>query len=156
MPLAQGIQTIDQYRDSLQIEGLLSTTDDSYSKVNVESTTLEKEDGDIDGPFDVAVSITEEVRDDETTQIVYFSSSYITEDQVNQMVSGENIDLIVDCLNQMCDTENPISIYSKDLTVSYLTWTGHAAGSWSLLLIAGIPGAILIFGVVIWFRRRKL
>ena len=156
VPLAQGIQTIDQYRDSLQIEGLLSTTDDSYSKVNVESTTLEKEDGDIDGPFDVAVSITEDVSDDETTQIVYFSSSYITEDQVNQMVSGENIDLIVDCLNQMCDTENPISIYSKDLTVSYLTWTGHAAGSWSLLLIAGIPGAILIFGVVIWFRRRKL
>lgn len=155
VPLAQGIQTIDQYRDTLEIEGLLSTTSDSYSKVNVESTTLEKEDGDIDGPFNVGVSIQEEIDEDRTTQIVYFSSSYMTEDQVNQMVSGGNVELVMDCLNWMCDTENPVSIASKDLSVSYLTWTGQAAGSWSLILIAVLPGAILIFGVVVWLRRRK-
>lgn len=155
VPVAQGIQTIDQYRDSLTIESLLSTTSSSYSKVNMESSTLEKEEGDIDGPFDVAVSIQEEIDDDTTTQIVYFSSSYITEDQVNQMVSGGNIDLVIDSLNWMCDTEDSVSIPSKDLSVSYLTWTGHAAGSWSLILIAVLPGAILIFGVVVWLRRRK-
>ena len=155
VPLAQGIQTIDQYRDTLEIEGLLSTTSDSYSKVNVESTTLEKEDGDIDGPFNVGVSIQEEIDEDRTTQIVYFSSSYMTEDQVNQMVSGGNVELVMDCLNWMCDTENPVSIASKDLSVSYLTWTGQAVGSWSLILIAVLPGAILIFGVVVWLRRRK-
>lgn len=121
----------------------------------MESSTLEKEEGDIDGPFDVAVSIQEEIDDDTTTQIVYFSSSYITEDQVNQMVSGGNIDLVIDSLNWMCDTEDSVSIPSKDLSVSYLTWTGHAAGSWSLILIAVLPGAILIFGVVVWLRRRK-
>ena len=155
VPVAQGIQTIDQYRDSLTIESLLSTTSSSYSKVNMESSTLEKEEGDIDGPFDVAVSIQDEIDDDTTTQIVYFSSSYITEDQVNQMVSGGNIDLVIDSLNWMCDTEDSVSIPSKDLSVSYLTWTGHAAGSWSLILIAVLPGAILIFGVVVWLRRRK-
>ena len=71
------------------------------------------------------------------------------------MVSGGNIDLVIDSLNWMCDTEDSVSIPSKDLSVSYLTWTGHAAGSWSLILIAVLPGAILIFGVVVWMRRRK-
>ena len=50
---------------------------------------------------------------------------------------------------------NTVSVQAKDLTVSYLTWTGHAAGSWSICLVLVIPGAILILGVVIWMRRRK-
>lgn len=155
VPVAQGIKKIDKYRDSLDIQSLLSTTTSSYSKVNMNSETLEKEEGDIDGPFDTAVSIREEVDEDTETQIVYFSISAILQEQVNQMVSGGNIDLVMDCLSWMCKSENTVSVQAKDLTVSYLTWTGHAAGSWSICLVLVIPGAILILGVVIWMRRRK-
>lgn len=155
VPVAQGIQKIDQYRDSLEIQSLLSTTSASYSKINISSDTLEKEDGDIDGPFDVGVSVTEQIDDDTETQIVYYSTSAILDDQVNQMVSGGNEQMVLDSLSWMCKNESSVSVPVKSLQVSYLTWTGHAAGSWSLCLIAVIPGAILIFGVVVWMRRRK-
>lgn len=155
IPAAQGIQTIDKYRDSLEIQSLLSTTSDAYSKTNMESTTVEKEEGDVDGPFDLAVSVQENIDDNTSTQLVYISTSVIQDDQVNQMVSGGNVDFIMDCLNWMCETEDSVTIQSKDISVSYLTWTGHAAGSWSTILIAVIPGGILIFGVAVWLRRRK-
>ena len=44
IPVAQGIKKIDKYRDSLDIQSLLSTTSSSYSKVNMNSETLEKEE----------------------------------------------------------------------------------------------------------------
>lgn len=52
MPLAQGIETVDNYRDSLTIQNILTTSDSAYSKVNVENMqTMEKESEDIDGPL---------------------------------------------------------------------------------------------------------
>ena len=73
MPLAQGIVKSDNYRDSLEITDILTTSDGSYSKVNVEDMqTMEKESDDIDGPFAVGVSITENLDDEKETQIVYY------------------------------------------------------------------------------------
>ena len=78
MPLAQGIETLDNIRDSLDIQSILTTSDSAYSKTDLENMqTMEKESSDIDGPFDLGVSITEDVGDDAQTQIVYFASSSI-------------------------------------------------------------------------------
>ena len=60
VPLAQGIKKADNIRDTLNISSILTTSDSAYSKTNLKDMdTMEKEDGDIDGPFDLAVSITE-------------------------------------------------------------------------------------------------
>ena len=64
MPYAQGIQKSDDVRDTVNIESLLTTSDSAYSKTDLNSGSLEKEDGDVDGPFDLGVSITETVDDD--------------------------------------------------------------------------------------------
>ncbi len=65
MPIAQPITELEDARDTLEISPILSTTDDAYAKTNVDNMeTLEKEDGDTDGPFNVGVAITEEVGTD--------------------------------------------------------------------------------------------
>ncbi|MCD7819300.1 MAG: GldG family protein [Lachnospiraceae bacterium] len=59
---AQGIESTEDARDTLSISSVLTTSDDAYSKTDVENmTTYEKEDGDIDGPLDLGVLITETV-----------------------------------------------------------------------------------------------
>ena len=156
-PYAQGIQRIEDVRDTLTIESILSTSDSAYSKIDLNSETLEKEDGDIDGPFDIGVSITETVDDENTTQIVYFSTANIMDSQVNAMVSGGNEQLVMSALNWMCsnDDTTSISIPSKSLEVSYLTLSAYDSSFWTICTIGIIPGIFLVMGFVIWFKRRK-
>ena len=159
MPLAQGIVKSDNYRDSLEITDILTTSDGSYSKVNVEDMqTMEKESDDIDGPFAVGVSITENLDDEKETQIVYYSSEALFNDQMNTMVSGANYELISASVNWMCESEedsNTISIASKSYDTSTLTIPAADASFWSIFVTAVVPVVILVIGCGIWMKRRK-
>ena len=155
MPYAQGIQKSDDVRDTVNIESLLTTSDSAYSKTDLNSGSLEKEDGDVDGPFDLGVSITETVDDDKETHIIYYSTSNLLQSQINQMVSGGNEKLVMASLSSLVDTEDSttVSIPSKSLEVSYLT--AYDASFWKICTIGLIPGAFLLIGFMIWLKRRK-
>ena len=157
MPYAQGIQKLDDVRDTVTVEDILTTSDSAYSKTNLQSETLEKEDGDVEGPFALGVSIKEDVGDGKKTQIIYYSSSYIMDSQMNQLVSGGNEKLVTESLNSMVSTEETttVSIPSKSLEVSYLTISDYDASFWKICTIGLIPGIFLVAGFVIWFKRRK-
>ena len=156
-PYAQGIKKLDDVRDTVTIESILTTSDQAYSKTDLNSNTIEKEDGDVEGPFDLGVSITESLDDDKETQIVYYSTSNLMDSQTNQMVSGGNEKLIMESLKWMTDTEESasVSIPSKSLEVSYLTITDYDAAFWKICTIALIPGLFLVIGFVVWIKRRK-
>ena len=160
MPLAQGIETLDNIRDSLDIQSILTTSDSAYSKTDLENMqTMEKEDSDIDGPFDLGVSITEDVGDDAQTQIVYYASSSIFDDTIDSYVSGTNYELLSSSLSWLCqsvaDNTNTISIPSKSLDTSMLTISAADVNFWSILVTAVIPVCILLIGFGIWMKRRK-
>ena len=157
VPYAQGIKKMDDVRDTVTINSILTTSDQAYSKTDLNSDTLEKEDGDEAGPFDLGVSITETLDDDKETQIVYYSTSNLMESQVNQMVSGGNEKLIIESLKWMTDTEDSatVSIPSKSLSVSYLTLTDYDAAFWKICTIGLIPGFFLVVGFAVWMKRRK-
>ena len=156
-PYAQGIRKLDNVRDTLTIESLLTTSDSAYSKVNINDNTLEKTEEDIEGPFDLGVSITEEVDDDKTTQIVYYSTANLMDSQINQMVAGGNEQMITESLNWMCSTDDTstISIPSKSLEVSYLTLTAYDVSFWKICVMGLIPGVFLVVGFGVWLKRRK-
>ena len=156
-PYAQGIKKLDDVRDTVTIESILTTSDQAYSKTDLNSSTIEKEDGDVEGPFDLGVSITESLDNDKETQIVYYSTSNLMDSQTNQMVSGGNEKLIMESLKWMTDTEESasVSIPSKSLEVSYLTITDYDAAFWKICTIALIPGLFLVIGFVVWIKRRK-
>lgn len=156
-PYAQGIKKSDDVRDTVTIESLLTTSESAYSKSKLNGDTLQKEDEDEEGPFDIGVSITESVGDDKETQIVYYSTSYLLDGNVNKMVSGGNERLIMSSLNWMCssDETGTISIPSKSLEISYLTLTAYDVSFWQICTIGLIPGFFLAAGFMVWFKRRK-
>lgn len=59
---AQPIETLADARETVSISSILSTSDSAYAKTDVANmATYEKESGDVDGPFDLGVLITEDV-----------------------------------------------------------------------------------------------
>ena len=156
-PFAQGIQKLDDVRDTVKIESILTTSDSAYSKTDMNSTQIEKEEGDVDGPFDIGVSITESLDEENETKIVYYTTANLIDSQVNQMVSGGNQQLITESLKWMVDTEESasVSIPSKSLQAGSLSLTEYDASFWKIWVIGIIPGAFLVIGFMIWFKRRK-
>ena len=144
-------------RDTVNIESILTTSDSAYSKTNVNSSQIEKEEGDVDGPFDIGVSITESLADEKETQLVYYSTANIIDSQINQMVSGGNQQLVTESLKWLVDTEESasVSIPSKSLQVASLSLTEYDTSFWKIWVIGIIPGVFLILGFVIWFKRRR-
>ena len=156
-PYAQGIQKTDDVRDTVTIDSILTTSDQAYSKTNMQSSNIEKEDGDVDGPFDLGVAITEKLDGDKETQIVYYSTANLMASQVNQMVSGGNEKLLLESLSWMTNTDesSSVSIPSKSLQSTSLTVTDYDAAFWKICTIGLIPGVFLVAGFLIWLRRRK-
>ena len=116
MPISQGLTVGSS--SSATVTSLLTTSDSAFSKVDGYSlTTYEKEDGDIDGPFTVAVSIEEA----DGGQIVWFSSSAFLDDMYNAYSSGANVDLAMNSLSWLVGEREAIAIRSKSLNYNYLT-----------------------------------
>lgn len=163
LPSAQGIRIGDAPRDSITVDELLTTSDEAYSKVNVtNNTTIEKEDGDIDGPFAVAVAVSETIEADESdagetkeAQLVYVTTAGLLDDTINSVVADGNYDFFMNGISWMSGETSTVSIPEKSLTYTSLMVNAGSANMWGILLIAVLPLAILGIGVAVWIRRRR-
>ena len=154
MPQSQGIKELDGHRSTITITKLLTTSDSAYSKTGIENKdTYEKEAGDAAGPFAIGVAITETVNDVDT-KIVWFSSSYLLDDSVNEAVSGGNQDLVLNSLGYLTDKEDSISIHSKSLSFDSLVISNAQASRMKVILIGLIPAAFLGIGAYVCVRRK--
>ena len=153
MPVAQAVEKLEDKRDTVTIESLLTTSDSAYVKTNVNGT-LEKEDGDAEGLLDVGVAVTESV-DNGETKLIYLTSANLFSQQVDAMVSGNNVKLLANSVSWMCDQEQSVSIPSKSTQISYLTVTAASARMWGMVTIGLLPVLCLVLGGGIWFKRRK-
>ena len=154
MPYAQNINISDDVRSTVSAQPILQTSSKSYIKADLKNlTTTEKASGDEEGPFTVGAAVAEEYNDVET-KLVYFSSSALLDENMNQAVSGGNYELISNVMSWMIDKEESISIPAKSLSTTYLTVTAADAGFWGAVVIL-IPAALVIGGGVVWFRRRR-
>ena len=156
---AQPVETLEEYRDTLEIENLLTTTDSGYVKEVSDDgmISFQQEEGDDTGTFVVGVSVTEAIDDETESQLIYFSSSTLTADELDQYVSGGNSEILSCILTNLCEMEDNITfnIPAKSLSVEYLSYTNQSAAIFKVIVIAVIPAAFLLVGFIIWMKRRK-
>lgn len=154
-PMAQGIAETDVHRSTITISPLLTTSSSSYSKVDLtNAASTDKEEGDIDGPFNLAVAISEEYEDIDT-RLVWFTTSALLDEEVNSYVSGSNYDFVLNSFGWMCEHEQSITIHSKDLSTQYLTVSAAQSNIFSIIIAVVLPLAVVIAGFVVWLRRRR-
>lgn len=158
-PMSQGIKALDTFRDSISMQSLLVTSGLSYSKIDaVNMTTAEKEEGDIDGPFNVGMLIQEDIDTDHQvdTEVVYFSSGYLLDEDFNQNVSGGNAQLLSSTVSYLCkENDSSFAVPIKSLQVPYLTMTSLDANFWTVICVFILPISFIAIGFVNWMKRRK-
>ena len=150
VPIAQGLTV----GSNSSVTALLTTSDDAISKAaGYAMTTYDKEDDDTDGPFTLAVSITDSTADG---KIVWVASDYLLDDTYNSYSSGANLDLVMNGLSWMIGKNDAVSIRAKSLNNSYLTISSSAATVLKVVMIGVIPVCFLLLGIDEVLRRRKM
>ena len=149
MPISQGL-ILDNATDA--VTELMTTSESAFSKIaGYDLDTYEKEEGDIDGPFAVAVSIV----CDNDGQIVWFSSSTFLEDMYNAWSSGSNSDLAMNALSSLIGEREAMAIRSKSLNYNYLSISDSTASLLKVLMIGVFPLGYLGIGIGVILKRRR-
>lgn len=152
LPIAQGL-TLEEDTGRGSISPLLVTSDDSYSKIaGYDLTTYEREEDDIDGPFALAVSIT----DNSGGQIVWFTSDAFLQETYNAYSSGANMDLAMNALSSLVGETEAMAIRTKSLNYNYLTISDSTSSLLKVLMIGVFPLAYLGVGIIVVIKRKKV
>lgn len=155
IPNAQGITKVDKASDTLTITPLLTTSDKAFSKVNVKNASAEKEKDDINGPFDLAVAVTNTINDKTKSNLIYVTSQALFDDSLDTAVSGGNSEFIRNTLGWLCQHESSIAIHAKSMDSEKLVVTAAQISTVSGFFVIIVPVGIIIIGFVVWLRRRK-
>lgn len=152
VPIAQGLTAGDTTAGA--VTPLLQTSADSFSKAaGYAMSTYEKEDGDIDGPFTLAVSIEDSAAGG---RVLWVASDYLLDEQYNAFSAGANLDFVMNGLSWMIGETDAVSIRSKSLDYNYLTISASSATWLKICMIGIIPVCFLLLGVDEVLRRRKM
>ncbi len=153
-PYAVGIKQMDSPRSTVKIEPLMTSSGSSYSKVDVNSNVVEKEDADIDGPFPIAVAVTENYNNVETKLVVYGSSFFIDQEILSYASLG-NLNLFINSINFVADKKDTLAIKDRSVEQQFLVINAAQTNFWSAIVIIVIPVLVLAFGGFLCLRRRK-
>jgi len=151
MPAASGLNIADQKRKTLTITPLLTTSEAAYSKVNMSSEILEKEKGDISGPFNLAMVSTDNYNN-VTSGIVVYGSAYTFSDEVKTYA---NPDLLSGSIGYCIGNKNLLSIPTKSLSSPSLQMSQNQVIIIGSTVVLIIPVVILMLGGFICYRRRR-
>lgn len=147
IPLAQALDA-----SGSNAEILLTSSGSSFSKTaGYALETYEKEEGDVDGPFALGVSLTA----GEDGKLVWFSSSRMLDELYNAYSSGANLDLVMNALSSLIGEREAVSIRSKSLSYNYLTISESNASMLKTWMIGILPGAFVLYGIITVIDRRK-
>lgn len=149
VPVAKGITV--KSKSGYTVTGLLSTSNYAYSKVNLYSEYVSREDDDILGPFYLAALSEKE----DGGKMIVLSSSNVLATEVDEVVSGNNSDFFLNGLNYLLGDTDKISIRSKAISINYNVYTGTQVYVISGIAIIGIPALLIILGIIILVIRKK-
>jgi ABC-2 type transport system permease protein len=152
MPQSSGVTSSGTTRSSLTFTPLLTTSKDSYSKEATNLTTAEKEDKDVEGPFNLGLLATD-TYEGTASNLAAFGTEYTFDDGT---LSYANADLLKDTIGHMIgDTAVTVSIPTKSVEAETIYPSQMQALAWGVILVILVPAAILITGIVVSIRRRK-
>ena len=179
-PYCQGLTFME--KEDVEVTPLLASSEESYVREDIEnSTSYDKQEGDVDGPFYIGLSCTAQITDgtpdeqetdelsetgvssgdaaDNESAAMIFSCENLFTQEADSMVAGTNQKLFSGVL-QVFGTEegesSSVVIPVKNYEVEYLTVSQSWISLLALVTVIVIPFGFIVIGFVIWFRRRKL
>lgn len=150
VPLAQGLTVSTTGMGT--VTELLTTSETAFSKsAGYAISTYEKEEGDTDGPFALAVCI----ETDTQGQIIWVASSEFMEEMYNAYSSGANLDFGMNALSSLIGESEAVAIRSKSLGYNYLTISETTSSMLKTVMIGVLPVMFAALGIYVLAERRK-
>lgn len=146
--LARSAHTINANTDAegVTFTHLLKTTNKAYYEFEKDGKTEKSEEA----QFSLAVSAFKEG----AGEVIWFSCPYMLTEEDSSLVGGGNYIHFASMLSSLCDKQTAI-FASRAVEQDVLTISAGQAGFWAVILIAIIPGAVLIIGAVRVARRKR-
>ena len=148
LSVAQGI-TITETED-VTAEPLLNSSSCAYAKVDINDlTTMEREEGDADGPFALAVWARNE---DTGAEVLWIGCPNMDNEQLYQSMPG-NLTFLQGCAASLVGQD--VLVDTKALEAEPITVAGSTAAALGLTFVFVLPAAVLIAGAVVVLLRRR-
>ncbi|MDE6747844.1 MAG: Gldg family protein [Lachnospiraceae bacterium] len=157
VPYAQGLYYDDEAED-IYYQPLLETSDSSYSKAYSDmeiNTGFYKSEGDIDGPFVIAMKAEKIIGNDVVSKVVFAASENMFSEAADSVVPGNNVKLFSSILSSLVEHESSVSIPVKYYDAAALIFSTRDIVVVGIISILVIPICCLVIGFVIWLSRRK-
>ncbi len=158
LPAARPIMEMELKKTSVKIEPIFVSSKSAFAKSNPTSQSPNYEEGDLKGPFNLAVTVTDSYYSDKNheTKLVVVGTSAVFDESVNMLVSGGNDDFITSALSWLSGKETSIYIKPKTAEVN----TQMLMDDLQSLLIAFfavivLPGALFGTGIFVWLKRKN-
>ena len=155
-PLAQSISSgIDKERNDLTFIPLAMTSINSWAKKNSERVEFNPQE-DQRGPLMVACAVIKSIpgnKEKNPAVVVFGDSDFVSNAYFNLFGNG---DLFLNSINWLAEEKDLISIRPKPRDFSSVNLTRSKGNFIFFILVILFPSFILIFGGIIWFRRRRL
>ena len=148
LSVAQGI-TVTETED-VTAEPLLNSSSAAYAKTDINDlTTMEREDGDVEGPFALAVWARNE---DTGAEVLWIGCPNMDNEQLYQSMPG-NLTFLQGCAASLVGQD--ILVDTKALEAEPITVAGSTAAALGLTFVFVLPAAVLIAGAVVVLLRRR-
>lgn len=155
MPIATILKTMEasQLRGTLKLSDIVISTEGAYGKTNPESTVIDKEENDPEGPFSLVIQATDTYKD-KSSKVVIYASPYMLSDEWTEYYECSNISLFIDSIDWMSEQQS-ITVPKRSLDGVYLEVPQKDATIWAAITVIIVPLGILVIGFVVWYVRRK-
>ena len=151
---SSAIKKADTTRDTITYQPFMTTSKAAYSKTDLQAQTITKEDGDIDGPFDLGAVVTENYNQ-VTTKLIVMGTSQMIQDAALGVSSYGNYSMMAALIGNMQGEQQSISIPVKYFEGGRLTLTNAQKYFWLYTTIIILPVCIMAVGIFVVLRRRK-
>ncbi|MCR4717319.1 MAG: Gldg family protein [Lachnospiraceae bacterium] len=149
-PVSKGLTAVKV--DGYEASDLLMSSDQSFSKVNLQSESIEKEDEDIAGPLAIA-----EIVDNASGDGVLFVSgcSSMGVDDIDNYTANGNTNLYANAVNYLIGQDEQISIKPTNVSTDRAMFSAFAAKMVIAVGIVGLPVLLILVGVIVVLIRKK-
>lgn len=157
IPVAQGIEILDVKKHSLNITPLLTTSASAWGKTDLNTTSLEKTKDAPQGPFTIAVAVTDQTPGEETAEskiVVVGNGMFLASELINSIPGNANF--LINSFGWLQDQKVNLSIKPKSLLALRLNINFFQTLVLSGVVVILIPLGVLSAGLIVWLRRRHL
>ncbi len=146
MPNSTALYQLNNYE--LDIKPVLLSSSTSYEKDSNKGTT--------EGPFFLAMTSELELSEHNTAKVFVAGSRKIYSDDLLQAENYGNKDFLSQTINWLTASESVVSIHSKSMQATPIVVLPAGQRLWTIMCMVIIPGVVLLIGVAMYVRRKKL